>query len=192
MAKIKNKDIENDEYYNYTPAKRHNNKYYKKPSTISNKRLLIKTGNFGIPGTKEYNDNVHTYFNLGKLSEKAIENIKDEQKRYRIVSNYNEREKEINSGVYLSKRSQESKEKLIEIIKQYIGSEEDFEINWLLQTINNLGDKETVILSALWDVINDYYTSVKENLVGKDYSQIEKDMDDTITRLINVLQRYNL
>lgn len=192
------------------------NKYYTDYADSTKKKYLSQklkkqieaTGDFGNIGSKKYLDAVKIYFGLGKLDKNALAGVKDEQQRFRILGKYSAREQYILSGEYLKDRMAESKDNLIEILGRYTGFDTDFSkikdignanlssdslfFQGIVDKINNLGDKQFNVLSALWKVVNEYYTSVKENIAGMDEESVEKEMDDTLTRVMQVFREYNI
>lgn len=177
------------------------NMYINKYSDSTAKKYLSKklkasitsAKDFGERGTKEYRDRVKVYFGLGTLDRKAVASIKDEQKKFRILAEYSQREREIYSGYYLHNKIVEARENLEFILKQY-GTLTDNEIKSILDRAHFNPDKEFAILSAMWNKVNDYYTSVKENYhktKGKSNPDLERDMDDVVTSLYNVLDEFN-
>ena len=178
------------------------NMYINKYSDSTAKKYLSKklkasitsSGDFGVVGTKQYRDRVKIYFGLGTLDRKAVASIKDEQKKFRILAEYSQREREIYSGQYLENKMSEARDNLEFILKQYGTLDED-EIDNILYRAGSNPDKEFAILSAMWNKVNEYYTSVKENYHktrGKSNPDLERDMDDVVSSLNNVLDEFNV
>lgn len=177
------------------------NMYINKYSDSTAKKYLSKklkasittSEDFGEIGTKQYRDRIKVYFGLGSLDRKAVASIKDEQKKFRILAEYSAREQEIYSGYYLHNKIVEARENLEFILKQY-GTLTDHQIKSILDRASYNRDKEFAILSAMWNKVNDYYTSVKENYhktKGRNNPDLERDMEDVVSGLLNVLDEFN-
>lgn len=183
-------------------SKKYGNVYVNKYADSTAKKYLSKklkasitaSGDFGEVGTKQYRDRVKIYFGLGTLDKKALASIKDQQKKFRILSDYSEREREIYSGQYLRSKMDDARDNLKEIIEKF-GTDDEDEIENILNRATSNPDKEFAILSAMWNRVNEYYTSAKENYYktkGRRNVDLEKDMDDIMTGLRNVLDDFNV
>ncbi len=182
------------ELYGYTRELKPNTK--KTYLTNKLKNQISKTGYFGEVGTPLYKRRIKSYFNLGTINMESINAEMNDKLRVDIMMKYVEREEKIRSGAFLTERVNDAKDNLVFLLSKYTtddrtGNNYDSDIaKSIIKIVENLGDKEFVVLSELWRVVSEYYESIKENYTGRNKTDLTTNVDNTLSRMIDVLENF--